>query len=70
MSARSRIGDFLDTGTRDAGCAETMALMHVYAELVLSGRDAAARYPGVALHLKRCAACGDDYAGLLAALGR
>lgn len=69
MSARSRIGDFLETGPRDAGCAETMSLMHVYAELVLSGRDAAARYPGVALHLKRCAACGDDYAGLLAALG-
>jgi len=36
---------------------------------VLAGKDAAARYPGVALHLKRCAACGDDYAGLLAALG-
>ena len=69
MSARSRVGAFLETGPRDAGCAETMSLMHVYAELVLSGRDAAARYPGVALHLKRCAACGDDYPGLLAALG-
>ncbi|GAA4155242.1 hypothetical protein [Leifsonia shinshuensis] len=68
MSARSRIGEFLDTDRRDAGCAETMSLMHVFAELVLAGRDAAARYPGVALHLSRCAACGDDYAGLLAAL--
>lgn len=68
MSARSRIGDFLGTDARDAGCAQTMSLMHVYAELVLAGRDAAARYPGVALHLSRCAACGDDYAGLLAAL--
>ena len=45
-----------------------MSLMHVYAELVLAGQDAAARYPGVAHHLRRCEACGQDFAGLLAAL--
>ncbi|MGN7800390.1 hypothetical protein [Leifsonia sp. 22587] len=68
MSARSRLGDFLHTDRDDAGCAQTMSLMHVYAELVLAGQDAAARYPGVAHHLRRCEACGQDFAGLLAAL--
>ncbi|MGH1549696.1 hypothetical protein ACRAWB_11195 [Leifsonia poae] len=68
MSARTRIDGFLGTGEEDAGCAKTMSLMHVYAELVLAGEDAPARHPGVALHLSRCAACGEDYAGLLAAL--
>ncbi|WP_158861770.1 hypothetical protein [Leifsonia sp. AG29] len=68
MSARSRVGDFLRTDRADAGCSKTMSLMHVYAELVLSGADAAARYPGVAIHLKRCPACGQDFDGLLAAL--
>lgn len=68
MSARSRIRGFLGSGEPDAGCGETMSVMHVFAELVLAGADAAARYPGVALHLSRCEACGDDFAGLLAAL--
>ena len=70
MSARDSVERFLGTDPADSGCAETMSLMHVFAELVLAGLDAAARYPRIAAHLKGCEACGDDFAGLLAALGR
>ena len=70
MSARDNLERFLHTDPGDAGCGETMSLMHVFAELVLAGLDAAARYPRVAAHLQGCDACGDDYAGLLATLSQ
>jgi hypothetical protein len=44
-------------------------MLHVYAELVRAGADPDARYPGIAVHLKACGPCGDDFAGLMAALG-
>ena len=68
MSARSSVRRFVDTDPVDAGCGKTMSLMHVFAELVLAGLDAAARHPDIAAHLTGCEACGDDFAGLLAAL--
>ncbi len=68
MSARDRLDRFLHTDPADAGCAETMSLMHVFAELVGAGLDAGARYPRIAAHLRGCDACGEDFAGLLAAL--
>ncbi|MGO4592776.1 hypothetical protein AB4Z18_03045 [Leifsonia sp. 2TAF2] len=70
MSARERLERFLHTDPADSGCAETMSLMHVFAELVLSGVDAAARYPRIAAHLAGCDACNEDFTGLLAALSR
>lgn len=68
MSARDRLQAFLRTDPADSGCGETMSLMHVFAEFVLAGLDAGARYPGIAAHLRGCDACGEDFAGLLAAL--
>lgn len=68
MSARERLERFLHTDPVDAGCAETMSLMHVFAELVLAGLDAGARYPDIAAHLRGCDSCGEDFTGLLAAL--
>ncbi|WP_285115104.1 hypothetical protein [Leifsonia sp. fls2-241-R2A-40a] len=68
MSAHDRLRRFLDTEAADAGCAKTMSLMHVFADLALTGADPGARYPDVAVHLAHCAACGEDYRGLLAAL--
>jgi hypothetical protein len=59
---------FLHTDPRDVGCEEAIAILHVYADLVAAGQDAAARYPGVAVHLAACGPCGDDFAGLLAAV--
>jgi len=57
-----------DGGQRDVGCGEAIAVLHAYVDLVAAGQDAAARYPGVAAHLAACGPCGDDFAGLLAAV--
>ena len=62
---------FLATDPRDVGCEQAMQILHVYVELVLDdapGR-AARRFPGVAVHLAACGPCGEDFHGLLAAVG-
>jgi hypothetical protein len=59
---------FLRTDPRDVGCGEAIAVLHVYVDLVAAGQDAGDRYPGVAAHLAACGPCGDDFAGLLAAV--
>jgi hypothetical protein len=68
MSDISRLERFLRTDPRDVGCDEAMAVLHIYTDLVADGEDAAGRYPGVAVHLKACGPCGEDFAGLLAAV--
>jgi hypothetical protein len=62
---------FLSTDPRDVGCAQAMELLHVYVDLVAGDSPvrAAQRYPGVAAHLRACGPCGDDFDGLLAAVG-
>jgi hypothetical protein len=67
-ASRDRLERFLATDPRDVGCDEAMAVMHLYAELLAAGVDAAARYPGVAAHLAACEACAEDVDGLLAAV--
>jgi hypothetical protein len=70
-ASRDRLERFLATDPRDVGCDESMAVMHLYAELLAAGRDdtaAAAQYPGVAAHLAACGACAEDVDGLLAAV--
>lgn len=57
----------LATDPADVGCGETLALLDVYADLLLAGEDAAGRHPGIAAHLRDCAPCAEDLAGLLAA---
>jgi hypothetical protein len=59
---------FLRTDPRDVGCSEAVAMLHVYVDLIAAGQNAADRYPGVAAHLAACGPCGDDFAGLLAAV--
>ncbi|MBO0844049.1 MAG: hypothetical protein J2P22_01380 [Nocardioides sp.] len=66
MSDWSELDAFLETDPADVGCDEAMRILHVYVELVVSGEDAAARYPGVASHLRQCGPCGEDFEGLLA----
>lgn len=63
-----RLDRFLRTDPRDAGCDEAMAVLHIYADLIAGGQDAAGRYPGIAAHLSACGPCGEDFAGLLAAV--
>jgi len=50
----------------DAGCGATRAVLDRYVEAELGLGDAAARFPGVALHLGMCRACATERDGLLA----
>lgn len=59
---------FLTTDPRDVGCDEAWRLIHVYAELVVSGGDPEVDHPGITAHLASCGPCADDFQGLLAAL--
>ena len=68
MNSWAALERFLDTDPADVGCEQAMEILHVYAELVAAGRDAAGRYPGVAAHLAACGPCGEDFRGLLAAV--
>ncbi len=69
MNARELLDRFLLTDSRDVGCDDALAVLHVYVELVAQDPDAAAaRYAGVAVHLAACGPCQDDFAGLLATL--
>ena len=68
MSERERLERFLRTDPRDVGCDEAMAVLHIYVDLVVTGDDAAGRYPGVAAHLAACGPCAEDLTGLLAAI--
>jgi hypothetical protein len=63
--ARRVLDEFLTTDPADVGCDQAVAMMHVYVEILGDGEDAAARYPGIAAHLRACGPCGDDYEGLL-----
>ena len=67
MSELERLDRFLRTDPRDVGCAEALAVLHVYVDLIADVQDAAGRYPGVAAHLAACGPCGEDFAGLLTA---
>ena len=69
MTGWQQLDIFLRTDPADVGCDDVMAMLHVYAEL--SDEDAAAaaaRYPGVAAHLRACGPCDEDLQGLLAAI--
>jgi len=68
MSEFEALERFLRTDPRDAGCDEAITALHVYVDLIAAGHDAAAAYPGIAAHLTACGPCGEDFAGLLAAV--
>jgi hypothetical protein len=68
MSDMERLDRFLRTDPRDVGCEEAMAVLHIYVDLTANDEDAAGRYPGVAVHLKACGPCDEDFRGLLLAV--
>jgi hypothetical protein len=68
MSARDQLVRFLATDPSDVGCAEAMAVLHVYVDLVAADGDAPGVFPGVAAHLAACGPCEMDFEGLLAAV--
>ena len=68
MNGWSELERFLRTDPRDVGCGKAMEMLHIYAELTAAGALAEEQYPGIALHLRACGPCGEDFEGLLAAL--
>ncbi|HWG00812.1 MAG TPA: hypothetical protein VG164_03045 [Trebonia sp.] len=84
MRNAAAVERLLGTDPADAGCAEAMRVLHVYAELTAAiaanaatagpanaataANAAAVRLPGVAAHLAACGPCGADLRGLLAAI--
>jgi hypothetical protein len=64
----ARIERFLHTDPRDVGCDQAMEMLHIYVDLVATEDGAAARYPGMAAHLRACGPCAQDFEGLLAAV--
>ena len=76
MTARQILEQFLRTDPRDVGCDQAMDVLDVYIELLLDGEllgdDPGAvqrQFPGVAAHLHACGSCGEDFQGLLHAVG-
>jgi hypothetical protein len=68
MNDWSALDRFLQTDPRDVGCAEALEVLHIYVDLLAADADAAKRYPGVAVHLRACGPCAEDFEGLLAAV--
>jgi hypothetical protein len=64
--AQAALERFLTTDPADAGCEQTIALLDAYVELIVRGEDPELQYPGLAVHLRTCLPCADDFAGLLA----
>lgn len=64
----TNLEEFLRTDPRDVGCDRAMEVLHVYAELLDAGQDPEVRFPGAAAHFAACGPCGQDLAGLLAAI--
>lgn len=63
--SRDALERFLATDPADAGCGETLALLHAYAEVIAAGDDPEHTYPGIAAHLRTCHPCTEDLRGLL-----
>lgn len=68
MSAWDELRKLLATDPQDAGCAETFALVHLYAETLVAGGDPEVVMPDVAAHLAGCPPCAQDYQALLEAV--
>lgn len=68
MNGWPALDRLLATDPRDSGCGQAMELLDVYADLLATDQDAAARYPEVAVHLAACGPCAQDLSGLLAAV--
>jgi hypothetical protein len=66
--ARDALERFLATEDVDAGCEQTMDLLHAYVEMIVAGEDPDRRFPGLSAHLRSCLPCADDLDGLVATL--
>ncbi|MFD5213331.1 hypothetical protein [Microbacterium sp. NPDC058345] len=56
------------TNPLDAECARTLAVLHVYVDLLRLGVDAPARHPRAAAHVVACDSCGRILQGIATAV--
>ncbi|MCU1490480.1 MAG: hypothetical protein JWM85_1885 [Acidimicrobiaceae bacterium] len=68
MNRDTALHRFLETDPKDVGCEQALEFLHAYVELVASDAAAQEHYPGIAVHLKACGPCSEDFDGLLAAI--
>ena len=68
MSGPGGLDSFLGPDPGDVGCGETLRLLDVYVDILVAGGDPARRFPGIAVHLRDCRPCHEDFRGLLAAV--
>lgn len=68
MTRWQRLEHFLDTDPRDVGCDQAMAVLDIYAEIIVEGNDPDDLYPGITAHIRACGPCAEDLAGLLSAI--
>jgi hypothetical protein len=70
MNDAGKLDSFLSPDLDDVGCEETLELLDVYVDLLLSGVDPDERFPGITAHLRDCHPCQQDLDGLIAAARR
>jgi len=70
MSGWQELDQFLRTDPQDVGCERAMEVLDIYVDAVIKdgAKETERRFPGVAAHLRACGPCGEDFAGLLAAV--
>ena len=70
MNGWAALDRFMRTDPRDVGCDQAMEMLYIYAELAAAGEPVERRCPGIAAaRLQACGLCGEDFEGLLAAIG-
>jgi hypothetical protein len=69
MNGWESLRRFLQADAADVGCGGTFRLLAAYVDRELESADAETDYPGVAVHLRVCGPCAEDFSGLLAAAG-
>jgi hypothetical protein len=67
MTDKITLADLLRADPADLGCEHGFRVADEYVELELAGKDAEARFPQVAAHLRSCSACRRDLDGVLIA---
>jgi hypothetical protein len=65
MNQKDQLARLLGTPGEDTGCEGGMAVLAEYVEIELAGRNPDELYPGLTKHLLNCAACAEDYEGLV-----
>jgi hypothetical protein len=70
MTDLRQLDELLRAEDGDAGCSAGSEILDAYVELELAGEDPARVFPGTTIHLRSCAGCRADHAGLLEAARR